>query len=604
MPPVTTTTTTAGRSSRSTAKPLKPTYEFYAFDDGQTNLNSPAPIPIPVKRRPSTSSKPSFEYSYSYNYGSRGSSVSSSSSSPEPHVQHHPEPAKKQQQQRPSRSASTSASTRVGAEPSSFGYHGFAPAPEPKRPSAQDQPQTTSTKYATMPSRSRSTSSSYDQRHRSPSPAPPPPIPANAFNIMHEWEIESLEKWQRRLERVRSNQIQLRSKIDGLLREERDLWDSYRQGGGGDKKKMAGEYAEWVAFLEEEVTTLRKELEGTVEAAEKAEKGVRKATARLEEIRTLGGRWRTGVTNEEAGFGLGGLGGRSRSGSESSSAASGAKAPSRSATPAPDHRSRPARPTRSNTDPFPGSSYSSRNPSPSTSPKPSRSSQSTRSASPSTTLPRGRPLQPSSQKSSLNPWLAYEDKWHQLLTNNNMSLTFKTIPWPMSTPPTRPEDLKVASIKAFVLSSNAVHLHPMVTVTTEVGKEQQQTRQRRAVLRAAILRWHPDKFLGKYLGMVVEEEREMVKEGVEMVIRSELFLTVLSLDDADWTLRLERDYAYGSCQRAVCMNAAMLLVRRSSSLYNPSSDHAHQSSIIAFPTNLSFTHWRRLSVLRSIFAFL
>jgi len=259
-----------------------------------------------------------------------------------------------------------------------------------------------------------------------------------------------------------------------------------------------------------------------MEAEEKAEKGVRKATARLEEIRSLGGRWRTGVTAETPS--------RSRSSSESSAPGEQPKpsrtktAPARSTTPAPESR-RPARPSRSNTDPFPASASSSRAPSPSpaSKPKPSRSSQSTRSESPSKPpTTRGRPLQPSSQKTSLNPWLGYEDKWHQLLTSSNtMSLTFKTIPWPMLNSPSRPDDIKVSSIKSFVLSSNAVHLHPhpVVVAATELGESQKQIRQRRAVLRAAILRWHPDKFLSRYLGMVVEEEREMVKEGVEMVIR-------------------------------------------------------------------------------------
>ncbi|KAG8844853.1 hypothetical protein FRB96_002813 [Tulasnella sp. 330] len=457
-----------------------------------------------VSRSRSNSTQHSFEF---YGFSPSSSPDVKSTSKPQPH---------------PSSSSA------------SFDFYGFSPSSSPEHINSS-LPRQRTTRFPSsrppIPSRSASTDSNAapNNTHAYPdhtsTPQPQPHVPANAFNIMHEWEIESLEKWQRRLEQVRANQATLRSRINDLIREEKDLWAKYDSLSGGNSSTYhpslrkrgpaAGEYAEWVAFLEAEVASLREELSVTTEAEEKAEKGVRRATARLAEIRSLGGKWKTTSGSPPA------TPPRSRSGSSSSAA----PAPTSRST-SPGEQRRPHPPSRSNTTDSNASANSSRSQSQSRSstatPRPSRSSQSTsssslppRSSSTASGSTRGRPLQPSSQKTSLNPWLSYEDRWHQLLTSSSTSPTaplvlhFSTIPWPMLNAPTCPTDIRTEAIKAFIFSPQAVRL------TTSEGV----MKSRRSILRAAILRWHPDKFLGRYLELVEEGERANVKQGVEMVIR-------------------------------------------------------------------------------------
>jgi len=135
-----------------------------------------------------------------------------------------------------------------------------------------------------------------------------------------------------------------------------------------------------------------------------------------------------------------------------------------------------------------------------------------------------KPLRPSSNKAALDPWLSYEDRWHQLQTNPSgapIHLRFSSIPWPMANQPSSPEEISVSQIKEFLLSPRAIRAHTKVA-EKENRRESDggwDIKSRKALMRAAILRWHPDKFLGKFLGWVAEDERAAVKEGVGKVIR-------------------------------------------------------------------------------------
>ncbi|KAG9008282.1 hypothetical protein FRB94_013444 [Tulasnella sp. JGI-2019a] len=478
-------------------------------------MATPQAVPRPSASRSNSSSRPTAKPSFTTSFEFYGFSPSSSPD------QHQIPP------RRPS--ASRSNSTTGNASKQTFEFYGFSPSSSLDNISNSLPRQRTRFANAPpMPSRSGSTDSTQSQtspdqqhEHHQTPPQPQPHIPANAFNIMHEWEIESLEKWQSRLEQVRANQTVIRNKINALIREEKELWakyDSVSGTGNSDsyhpslRKRgplATGEYAEWVAYLESEVTSLREELAVTTEAEERAEKGVRRATARLAEIKMLGGKWKTTSPSRSATPQP-----RSRSGSSSSAT------PSTSRSTSPGEQRRPHPPSRSNTTESNTSSHSQPRPMP----RPSRSSQSTssassppRSSSASPSAARGRPLKPSSQQTSLNPWLSYEDRWHQLLTSAAtpstsvapLVLHFSTVPWPMINAPTCATDIRTEAIKAFIFSPNAVRL------TNSEGT----AKSRRSVLRAAILRWHPDKFLGRFLDLVDESEKESVKEGVEMVIR-------------------------------------------------------------------------------------
>lgn len=106
-----------------------------------------------------------------------------------------------------------------------------------------------------------------------------------------------------------------------------------------------------------------------------------------------------------------------------------------------------------------------------------------------------------SKVASMNVWLTYEARWASLASSSSERLTFRTVPWPLVSCPSNVGEIIPAGIVAFLLSP----LH-----------SQNQTRKDR--IRSALLRWHPDRFQ-KFLAKVVEEDKDMVQEGVGIVVR-------------------------------------------------------------------------------------
>lgn len=123
-----------------------------------------------------------------------------------------------------------------------------------------------------------------------------------------------------------------------------------------------------------------------------------------------------------------------------------------------------------------------------------------------------------------NAWSSYETRWGLLNQSQNQrqlggaSLTFERIPWPITDseviipPPldgrrtrtTRApldELLRPEAIREFLLSP--AH-------SPEVSSKDR--------IRAALRRWHPDKF-ARLLGLVVERDRDAVADGVGIVVR-------------------------------------------------------------------------------------
>ena len=101
-------------------------------------------------------------------------------------------------------------------------------------------------------------------------------------------------------------------------------------------------------------------------------------------------------------------------------------------------------------------------------------------------------------------WERYEEKWAALNPSAESStspLTFKSIPWPLLSPPGKVEDITPARIAMFLLSPNH---------SGEVSRKDR--------IKNALRRWHPDRF-GRILTRVVEIDKKDVEEGVGIIAR-------------------------------------------------------------------------------------
>lgn len=97
---------------------------------------------------------------------------------------------------------------------------------------------------------------------------------------------------------------------------------------------------------------------------------------------------------------------------------------------------------------------------------------------------------------------SYQDKWAMLAAAvpETVTLSFKTIPWPMATPPASVEDITLQAVSSFLLSP--AHSH---------GKS---TRTR---AREALRVWHPDKWFTTWLSRVRDDDKAVVIQGVNAV---------------------------------------------------------------------------------------
>lgn len=114
-------------------------------------------------------------------------------------------------------------------------------------------------------------------------------------------------------------------------------------------------------------------------------------------------------------------------------------------------------------------------------------------------------------------WTIYESRWSLLNMTarsptpigqsrreqtSRVQLAFSDIPWPTVQPPRSKYDLTSVTLSDFFLSR---HL--------PAGRA---TKER---LRDALLRWHPDRFEGRYLDKIRPQDREDVIDGVGIVVR-------------------------------------------------------------------------------------
>ncbi|CAE6466155.1 unnamed protein product [Rhizoctonia solani] len=112
--------------------------------------------------------------------------------------------------------------------------------------------------------------------------------------------------------------------------------------------------------------------------------------------------------------------------------------------------------------------------------------------------------QPTREPSALDAWNSYELRWSALsVASSTQPIGFRDIPWPLLRIPTGPEAITPQAVGAFILSP----LHS-------------QDKSRKERLRNAMLRWHSDKFEGRWMARIEEEDRPKVKEAVGAVARS------------------------------------------------------------------------------------
>lgn len=110
----------------------------------------------------------------------------------------------------------------------------------------------------------------------------------------------------------------------------------------------------------------------------------------------------------------------------------------------------------------------------------------------------------------------YEARWKKLLGSSaglDRSLRFADIPWP-----TMPSELSGGRTRALTLddlTAEAISGFLLNQDESEAGKK-----ERKDKLRETMLRFHPDKFEGRILRSVVQDERDKVMEAVGIIVRT------------------------------------------------------------------------------------
>jgi hypothetical protein len=127
--------------------------------------------------------------------------------------------------------------------------------------------------------------------------------------------------------------------------------------------------------------------------------------------------------------------------------------------------------------------------------------------------------------------MEYDHRWKELfrkdgdfgLSDRESELTFSDIPWPILAAypresgrspaglcPVTLEDLTVKGISDFLFGASPASL-------TGRGEEK---RQRKEILKESFLRFHPDKFEGRFMQRVNQDEQDVIKEAIGQVVRA------------------------------------------------------------------------------------
>ncbi|KZO91637.1 hypothetical protein CALVIDRAFT_339512 [Calocera viscosa TUFC12733] len=124
---------------------------------------------------------------------------------------------------------------------------------------------------------------------------------------------------------------------------------------------------------------------------------------------------------------------------------------------------------------------------------------------------RRRRQQEAEERMLANAWEEYEARWAELAllspsspgAPGTVGMNFCDLPWPCHPPPSSPGELTPIRVQRFILSpSHSPALGPKERV------------------RQSLLRWHPDKFEGRWMRRCREGERERVRQGVLAVVNA------------------------------------------------------------------------------------
>lgn len=116
----------------------------------------------------------------------------------------------------------------------------------------------------------------------------------------------------------------------------------------------------------------------------------------------------------------------------------------------------------------------------------------------------------------------YEHRWKALLdprTQDSGPLTFGDIPWPLFS--TRQKGSHNVSLRVEDITSEAIttFLLPDVDSVGTTAKRDEISRRNRDKLKETLLRFHPDKFEGRFMHRVPANEVEKVREAIGQVAR-------------------------------------------------------------------------------------
>ena len=107
------------------------------------------------------------------------------------------------------------------------------------------------------------------------------------------------------------------------------------------------------------------------------------------------------------------------------------------------------------------------------------------------------------QRKLADAFIAYQDLWASLQANPPATVRFSNLPWPVYPPPTSPASLTLEAISSFLLS--------------EAHSSSKSRKQR---IREALLAYHPDRFMGKWMPLVGDaQEQDLIREAVGSVTR-------------------------------------------------------------------------------------
>jgi hypothetical protein len=116
---------------------------------------------------------------------------------------------------------------------------------------------------------------------------------------------------------------------------------------------------------------------------------------------------------------------------------------------------------------------------------------------------------------------AYDRRWKDLLGGGDArTLKFEDVPWPLMMAQARSNkpSTKVA-IEDFTEENISAFLLPRSPASTKQKMGEAENKERKEKLRETMLRYHPDKFVGRFMSRVWEDEKTRVMEAVEQVVR-------------------------------------------------------------------------------------